>query len=882
MKKYFIYLAAALVALSSCNKEDKVPDVPKTDPIDKTDPVDKSKVFINVTPSDAIVKTSFDASAKKIAWENSDKISIFTAAEGETEAQNNEFTIGEDVTNPVFSGTLAAEGTYDLYALYPYSADAGTDMTKCKVVIPGTQNPSQTSWEGKADVMVGSLKSQTLSLGQNAVTMPFGHLFGFVRMSFDAPAYASEKVESVKIESTKAIAGDFTVNMSDCTVATTADSLKSITLSYDGTVELADFVAWAVLNPGTYDVAITITTTSSVLYFERSGLVVERQSISSPEVKMSNSTAKDFAAHKGIVSVSPAGSGNKTGADADNALPFESFCNIVAGIRNNSEDPFVSIRREARRSFIAGTTFKLAAGEYLVSSEAGQEKNLGMYLAFNSSVRTEFTVEGTRTASDSTVFAPAVTDSRIFNIGSLASPTFKNICFRNGSFTGANGGAIFLGGSADAPAEASFENCSFIDNHCTTGTTNGGGSIAVGVGTLNLSACYFGVKDNTTYLARNGGALYTNNTAAVINANNCVFKGLYSYNTGGVANNSGGTQNYTDCLFSGTKTYDGTGGAIHANKEDGVCNVNLTRCTFKACEAFSHYPCGTDSGGKAAGGAISMQHATIVVGDCVFDSCLGQRGGVILLQAGNGLLKANNCVFKNNQCASRGIVQINKGAVAFFNNCAFYDNVFNTGGWSSVIHGGGTAASCFNNCTFGPHIYKAKNSNSATVNNDGYMIVTNSTIINTDVTGVIRNNHGTAETSCVLAGIIAINTTPEKALIAANKGYVNSYNCLFGAANSLGVWTSSNDKTGVAETSLGGSWSAGKFSWAGPDESFAKLDAATFEAAVKSLDANNGNTVLNSAIGAGFYAWLVEIGAIGYDAYGTNRGAAWWPGAYQN
>ncbi len=39
--------------------------------------------------------------------------------------------------------------------------------------------------------------------------------------------------------------------------------------------------------------------------------------------------------------------------------------------------------------------------------------------------------------------------------------------------------------------------------------------------------------------------------------------------------------------------------------------------------------------------------------------------------------------------------------------------------------------------------------------------------------------------------------------------------------------------------------------------------------------------IYGNTVGQAFYQWLTEIGAVGKDAAGTERGAAWWPGAYQ-
>lgn len=245
-------------------------------------------------------RTAYDG-AGHVSWHAADRIAVAAAPATDATSPTDyyaEFPIGGDLENPRFTGSVKAiDGVeeYVVYGIYPYAALTSKYYRKVvgiEVTLPEVQYPTQYSYDGDADIMVAAPDRVATQDGTLGVTMRFAHLFGFARFSFDAPAYARERVKRVTMTATgdaKDLAGDFSVDLTlpagdpaNALRPTSYTKVSEVVLQYDGTVALADLAAWYVLNPGTYDVRIAVKTDAHVLTFERSGLHIERAAIAEP------------------------------------------------------------------------------------------------------------------------------------------------------------------------------------------------------------------------------------------------------------------------------------------------------------------------------------------------------------------------------------------------------------------------------------------------------------------------------------------------------------------------------------------------------------------------------------------------------------------------
>ena len=458
---------------------------------------------------------------------------------------------------------------------------------------------------------------------------------------------------------------------------------------------------------------------------------------------------------------------------------------------------------------------------------------------------------------------------------------FDGLTFQNGFSGSSNGGALVFNGTG---VTGKILGCTFIGNKVTDGTdgTSGlsGGAIHVGEAKLTVENCSFSKN-----YGRNGGSLYSNNAEAELTVKGCTFTEDYTYNTGGSINNSNGTQTIEDCTFTRCYNMIGTGGAVHVN---GISAVQtLKNCVFSACEANRNNSY-TKVDNKACGGAICVQNAYLDVTGCTFDGNMGSAGSAMLLQSGDGLVRVTDCVFKNNKGASRGLIQTNGKVVLFMNNCQIFDNTLRTNQWGTVIHGGNPSVVCMNNCSIYNNVSEQAGGNSVCLNNDGFTVVVNTTVVGENAKSLCRSNNSNGLFSlydnCVLAnkldnGIVFFKEKNSSAKL--NHDIIGPK-----ATDNDGAWLEKTNVVVDGELSFcsGASFdnSKGYWKWNGPSASFVKAKEADIITSLNALDSNNGNARLNGAFAPKFVEWVKSLDGFNKDQLGTARTTSGtWPGSVE-
>ena len=458
---------------------------------------------------------------------------------------------------------------------------------------------------------------------------------------------------------------------------------------------------------------------------------------------------------------------------------------------------------------------------------------------------------------------------------------FDGLTFQNGFSAKDNGGALVFNGTG---VTGKILGCTFIGNKVTDGTdgTSGlsGGAIHVGEAKLTVENCSFSKN-----YGRNGGSLYSNNAEAELTVKGCTFTEDYTYNTGGSINNSNGTQTIEDCTFTRCYNMIGTGGAVHVNGASAV--QTLKNCVFSACEANRNNSY-TKVDNKACGGAICVQDAYLDIIGCTFDGNMGSAGSAMLLQKGDGLVRVTDCVFKNNKGASRGLIQTNGKAVLFMNNCQIFDNTLRTNQWGTVIHGGNPSVVCMNNCSIHNNVSEQAGGNSVCLNNDGFTVVVNTTVVGVNAKSLCRSNNSNGLFSlydnCLLAnkldnGIVFFKE--KNSSVKLNHDIIGPK-----ATDTDGAWLEKTNVVVDGELSFcsGASFdnSKGYWKWNGPSASFVKAKEADVITRLNALDSNNGNTRLKGAFAPKFVEWVKSLDVFNKDQLGTARTTTGtWPGSVE-
>lgn len=460
---------------------------------------------------------------------------------------------------------------------------------------------------------------------------------------------------------------------------------------------------------------------------------------------------------------------------------------------------------------------------------------------------------------------------------------FDGLTFQNGFSDTDNGGALSFSGTN---VTGRLKNCSFINNKVLASKKLSGGAIHVGEANVTVENCSFSKNYGC-----NGGSLYTDKAKSILTVKGSSFTEDYTYNTGGSINNSNGTQTIEDCTFDRCYNEAGAGGAIHVNGSSAVQTIR--NCKFISCEASQKdcsYADKNSGNWWNGGGAISVQNAYLDVIGCTFDGNMGVCGSAMLLQSGDGLVRVTDCVFKNNKGASRGLIQTNGKAVLFMNNCQIFDNAMRTNQWGTVIHGGNPSVVCMNNCSIYNNVSQQAEGTSVCLNNDGFTVVVNTTVVGENAKSLCRSNNNTDSHSFSMYDNCVLANKHANGLIFAKEANssVKLYNDIIGpkATNTDGSWLVKNNVVVDGELSFcnGASFdnSKGYWKWNGPSASFTKTTESAIVDRIKALDSNNGNTRLKGAFAPKFVEWVESLGGFNKDQLGTTRTTSGtWPGSVE-
>lgn len=279
MKKifYLITLAATITAMSvSCNKVEEL----ENNGAEEKAAV-KTLVF-EIGDSETTKTVIGDDGGKKFAqWETGDvlgSITTKTAGSSPVNAASNPvtFSIASD-------GGLSAGNTINVW--YPYGGSIQSNASAVSMSIPSLQTQNGSNFDFDAMPMVA--ETVTVTAGMESATdntvvgtinfANLGSLIDFKVYSSNA-TYAEEKVLSVKYAANKAIAGNFTMNLTavdfsdESTLALSGYNIRTVytamasPTSIGSTKETALDV-YMVVAPGTYQGSVVVETDKALYTF---------------------------------------------------------------------------------------------------------------------------------------------------------------------------------------------------------------------------------------------------------------------------------------------------------------------------------------------------------------------------------------------------------------------------------------------------------------------------------------------------------------------------------------------------------------------------------------------------------------------------------------
>ena len=436
---------------------------------------------------------------------------------------------------------------------------------------------------------------------------------------------------------------------------------------------------------------------------------------------------------------------------------------------------------------------------------------------------------------------------------------------------GANGGAIWAGGSI------AMKYVLFANNEA-------------------------GKESGSTVNYSNGGAIFVKTTNSFV-AENCEFTGGRARNGGALAMYIEGTSpakiiscDFHDIINRAGANHDQTGGNFNgAASQFGAGTVEFEECNFwnndvQGCSSCVH---------------VNGENCVLKMTDCKMTNNRSRYNSpsavCIRMESKGQKLYMNRCLLQGNQGPSRGMIQFNNAnAVAYLNDVTFKDNYTANSGnaWGVCIHSAGTNI-CMNNVTSynNYNTSAVAGNNTLSFNSDGGWLVINSTII--DKAPKLLRSNGTRK--MVLANNILIGAMdPQNLFVITNDGVFKDmgHNLMSCTSANTKAPLSSTTLLGQSEANLGGSYSDNwttshpyaVYLWSNALTGFTGATADEVYAAIAAYnETDSAVNIAASNIGLDFWNWLKEIGEVTEsgttytfkDARGVIRTGTMWPGAYQ-
>ena len=889
MKRIAMFSFAALAAFAVACAEIETPQEPDNqEPTEQPETPGEPENPEEPTPDDGTVeftanvptKTAIDADDVKVTWCKDDAVKFIWAGGECTALATAE---GETTTFKV----PVEDGIEEIYAVYPATMPA--TLAEGKLVL-GFANTLESGAFAANDVTVS--KTQKVD-GEWNTTLNFKNAASLFKVGVTSSATTRVQIASYDNE---VIAGDLTVSFAE-----------DGTLAFEYPAEGNTTMNMAINGVGDYYIPVFPGVTME------NGFRINR--FEGEENQMTPFYYRgEFTTERGAIYRFPnleynagryyvANAGTGVGHKSSEPMSVEDFKAFVT-----NQDNFFLLR---------GATFHFPAEEFSFGDDY-------LYLKYADHSNVNFTLQGTATQTDTTVFLGRTNTADSNKAGVIWVQNNCLLTVKNVKFTGTHGksnSAVFRVNSG--AKELNLINCQFRDN-----STPGGNGPVVALfngATVNIEGCSFSENVGYGFLARIDGDGSTVNIKDT-EVKNCNGNGLYTGKVGSLtlervrflnnyAEDDSGTAAFIegsgeilfkDCDFIGNKA-DWRGGAICISGGNVTAKVAIKGGKFDGNSAHGVPTSGdnpTTASSGAGGGAIQLQAAaTVDISDVQFLNNYTSVGtnervaGVIYACTDGAVVRCNNCVFDANYSyrsnsvnpACPAITTLNHKVKFFFNGCEFKHNssggYAGTGGkYGQLFEHRSSGVLAFNNCYMHDN-YGQRNTDPidwihVTNNDNATLFLSNTTIIG-DPT---RYGYTSAKNT---NGVIYLDRD-------AYFRFINNILCSptvggkciqGGTSYSAGVamYNKTSPTTGFG---WGDSDTGSGHDYYATADSFGGLNGYLWNGTMTGTNSDKlaPTATVNDAIEENlpeFHSWLDEIGALGKDINGNNRGATSWPGCYQ-
>ena len=288
--KSMMAIAVAAMSFASCS----------TDITEDIAPVEKFTVKINaVSPESRTVFGDIDGSKYPTLWEGTETIKATLNYSDQAKDVAIDAVSGDKKTATFKEVTFTDDesNSYTVYAVSPKAACVSgiNSYLGWNLEVPSTQNPSATSCDATAQVLVG--KSEVTNTVPTTVNIPFKHFTAYAKISFtNVVNLGDATVNSISIESEKDIAGRYKYYVAD-NGTNEADTFTSNTATKTITVNTSTLAnIWVALAPADVSetkLTFTINTTAGTL--TKTVTMPENRKFESGKVSVFNVNMSDIS-----------------------------------------------------------------------------------------------------------------------------------------------------------------------------------------------------------------------------------------------------------------------------------------------------------------------------------------------------------------------------------------------------------------------------------------------------------------------------------------------------------------------------------------------------------------------------------------------------------
>lgn len=426
--------------------------------------------------------------------------------------------------------------------------------------------------------------------------------------------------------------------------------------------------------------------------------------------------------------------------------------------------------------------------------------------------------------------------------------------FENITFDGGNAGTENGGAiwQNDTTAILAFKNCAFKNNKATTGG-------AVYMAGKNMTAENTSFSDNTATTA--AGAVGIAGTAELVSFTDCDFTSNTAGKHGGALQNYGGEKTrltVTGGTFSSNKTTDGSvgGGAAITFRGDKPSITIIDGVVFS----------GNSAG--CQGGAVRVNTVNdISIKNSVISDNKALKGAGLYV-GGAASVKIDKTQISGNQSKTyAGGIYVGADADVFMNACSIFGNSNTTTTaklrWGAAIFVQSVAKAniCLNNSSIADHTTAAAGSDTNIDMQGGNLVFANSTMIASTTAGMLRI-HDTALSGTFINSVI-VNKNGKSINYNGPEGKLTSKYVLSGIKQNAYNPTAGIDKAGLTYANLGSpAFDAADhiYKWNG-----------TMNVEYPSAPTTDVVSGLIETANKSFYDWLLSVEALDVDQLGNSR-----------